>query len=153
MAGWDHVHNLMVELGDLMDLPQVSEYADQSVWHLVTKAGSIEVDYDDVGDRILLSMPIGVPDGSKLEPIYESLLLHNGSLPASGGVHAGTEELGGEVVLMREHAAAGLDVQHLRTLVEQLMNVAGTWRERLRDLRASAPGVDAGGFRPDLIRG
>jgi hypothetical protein len=54
MAGWDHIHNLMVELGDLMDLAQISEYADQSVWHLVTEAGSIEVDYDDAGDRVLL---------------------------------------------------------------------------------------------------
>jgi hypothetical protein len=34
MAGWDHVHNLMVELGDLMDLPQVSEYSDENAWHL-----------------------------------------------------------------------------------------------------------------------
>jgi hypothetical protein len=100
-----------------------------------------------------LSMPIGVPEGSKLEPIYERLLLHNGSLPASGGVHAGAEEPGGEVVLMREHVAAGLDAQHLRTLVEQLMNMAGTWREQLRDSRVSACGSEAGGFRPDLIRG
>ena len=67
MAGWDHVHNLMVELGDLMDLPQVSGYSDENAWHLVTEAGSIEVDYDDGGDRVLLTMPIGMPNSRHLK--------------------------------------------------------------------------------------
>jgi hypothetical protein len=153
MAGWDHVHNLMVELGDLMDLPQVSEYSDENAWHLVTEAGSIEVDYDDGGDRILLTMPIGMPDSSALEAVYESLLVHNGALPASGGVRAGLEEPGGEVVLVREQPATGLDAASLRQLVEDLIGSAEAWRARLCDLPASASVNGSNAFRPDFIRG
>ena len=152
MAGWDHVHNLMVELGETMELPQVSEYAGENVWHLVTDAGSIEVDYDDAGDRILLTMPVGAPDPTVLEPVYEALLLHNGALPAAGGVCAGLEEPEGEIVLMQEHRATGLDGTGLRAMVEELMASAGAWRERLRDIRAAGAHDGAGGLRPDLLR-
>lgn len=155
MPSFEHIHDLMVEVGDLMDLPQVSEYAAERSWHLVTRAGSVAVDYDEPSDRVLLTAPVGTPGPAGREALYEALLVHNGQAPDLRGVRLGLEEPGGEVVLTTERLGAGLDAGQLRAVLEGLVAAVEVWRERVDRAGGAefAPADDRGASRPGMIRG
>lgn len=151
MSSFDHVHNLMVAIGDLMDLPQVTEYTEQSAWLLVTEAGPVVVDYEGGTDRLLLTSGIGTPEPGGRAALYQALLLHNEGLADPWGVRAGLDEPEGEVVLLAERRATGLDATGLQALLQELGVAATAWRERLRQPPADGAGI-ADMFGAGMIR-
>lgn len=156
MPSFEHIHNLMVEVGELMDLPQVSEFAEQRSWLLVTEGGPVAVDYDEAADRVLLTAPAGTPSPAGREALYEALLVHNGQAPDMRGVRLGLEEPDGEVVLTTERPGAGLDAGQVRSLLEGLAAAAEVWRDRVE--RADGAGSttaewQGGASQPGMVRG
>ena len=62
MSSWEQVHDLMVALGDLLDLPQVTELPDDDHWRLVTRDGNpLLADYDRDADCLYIATMLGRP--------------------------------------------------------------------------------------------
>lgn len=136
MSGWQ-VHDLMVAVGDLLDLPQVTELPDDDHWRLVTAGGdTVLVDYDRDTGLLYLATMLGRPHAEARLRIYEMLLLYNGAARDTGGGRMLLEEPGGEAVLQQETATAGLDATALSAMLANLQEVAGLWRR----LIAAPPG-------------
>jgi hypothetical protein len=55
MAGFEQAHELMVAVGDLLDLAEVIEFESQARWELTTADGrTVDVAYDETTDRLVL---------------------------------------------------------------------------------------------------
>ena len=153
MAGWDHVHNLMVDVGDALDLEQVSEFAAENAWHLVTRCGSVEVDYVDANGRLFLTAAAGTLDPDRQEALFEELLLFNGAAADPRGVRAGFAAAAGEVVILADAPVAGLTATALTALVERLCDAALQWRARIETGGASGPSGAGDALTSAVIRG
>ena len=144
----------MVAVGDLLELPQVTELPDDDHWRLVTRDGdALLVDYDRGADCLYLATMLGRPHEAARARVYEMLLLYNGASRETGGGRMLLDEPGGEVVLQLQLEAAGLDASALAAVAANLQEVAGQWRR----LVASPPGElreDSQSFTPfSVIRG
>jgi hypothetical protein len=154
MASWDHVHNLMVEVGECLNLAQVSEFAAEDTWHLVTRSGSVEVDFDAAGDRVVLTSLVGIPNADQREGLFQELLAFNGREADPRGIRAGFVPDAAEVVLLADVPAAGLEVPPLVALVERLSDATLRWRSRLATVDAvTRPAAASGAFAAGMIRG
>jgi len=129
MSGWEHVHGLMAGIGELMDLPEVTELPDNDYWHLVWDDGTaIHVDYARETERIVLSTGLGQPRAAAREPVYDMLLVYNGAWRETGGARLALDEPGGEVMLLFDVTAVGLDVSALQGVLANLREVGALWR-------------------------
>lgn len=149
MAGWEHVHNLMIEAGEAMDLEQVSEFAAENAWHLITRCGSVEVDYFDADDRLLLTAVAGAPEPERRNALFEELLAFNGKQPDPRGIRAGFLPSSAEVVILVEARATGLSAPTLVGLLERFCDATLHWQTRIRE---HEPATDRGLATP-VLRG
>jgi Tir chaperone protein (CesT) family len=161
-VSWERVHDLMTEVGALMDLPQVTELPpEHDYWRVVAADETgIDVDLDRATGRIVLSTALGQPRAQGREALYDMLLAYNGAWRETGGARIGLDEPGGEVVLLFDLAAEGLDAGSLGAVLANLQEVAALWRRLVaRGGPAAAAGDGAaadgmpGFMMPGVIRG
>jgi hypothetical protein len=144
MTDFSQAHDLMVQVGDMLDLPQVTEFAERQSWLLVTKdnvAVSVELDGDN--GRLVLAANAGAPSRERPADL-ETLLVHNMAWRETGGLRFALEQPGGEALLMFDVALSGLDASRLQALVGDLAAKAAVWRSYLTrsDTGAAPPPPD-----------
>ena len=128
-ASWEQVHGLMAEVGALMDLPQVTELPDHDYWRVVhADETGTDVDFERAIGRIVLSTLLGVPRAQGREALYDTLLAYNCAWRETGGARLGLDGPGGEVVLMFDLDAEGLDVSAFGGVLANFQEVAAVWR-------------------------
>jgi hypothetical protein len=138
MTDFSHAHDLMLQVGDMLDLPQVTEFAENNSWLLVTKdniAVSVELDSDN--GRLMLTATVGAPSRERPADL-ETLLVHNMAWRETGGVRFALDQPGGEALLLFDVALAGLDASRLQALVGDLAAKAAVWRAYLARSGAGA---------------
>lgn len=144
MTDFSQAHDLMVQVGDMLDLPQVTEFAERQSWLLVTKdnvAVSVELDGDN--RRLALAASAGAPMRERPADL-ETLLVHNLAWRETGGLRFALDQPGGEALLMFDVVLAGLDASRLQALVGDLAAKAAVWRTYLaRSAEAAPPPPDA----------
>lgn len=130
MSSKEHVHNLMLEIGPALELMEVTEFDEENLWVLVRdEATVIEVDYDDVQKRIMLSTEIGQPDEARRKNIYEMLLQANYLWQETGGLRIGLDGPGGNVVQMFGASVTDLHLGQLKTILTNFIDSAKAWHE------------------------
>lgn len=140
----EHVHQLMTEIGPLLGLDEVVEYADQALWIVVFNDGQVlEAEYDAPAGRLVLSMDLGVPAADAAADLHRLLLQYNYPWRQTGGVRMALA--GDTVVQMLELSDARLELQALARAFAGLHGNAVTWRALL----APAAGADDAAS-PDL---
>jgi hypothetical protein len=130
VASKEHVHSLMADLGPLLELLEVTEFAKENVWTLVVdEQTTVFADYDDGFGRVTLSADVAeVPPGGR-ERLYELLLTYNNQWSETGGVRMGLDAPGGSVVQMVDLPADGLDLPQLQAVVGNFVDKIRAWRE------------------------
>ena len=154
MSSMQAIHELMAQAGPILDLLQVTEYADDRAWTLVFAEDSrVDVEYDETGDRLVLTSEIGtIPQGAR-EKAYEALLHYNYIWPVHGGVRSAVEPATGGVVLMIDLAAGDLEISRLASVLQNFRTVADGWRGVLAGIPAGGTGkVEVGMPSGGMIR-
>ncbi len=144
MSVKDHMHQLMSEIGPLLELGAVIESDDGDGWILAfdeDDGALIELDEDE--GRIFLSAEAGRPDNEARPQLYETLLIYNAQWSASGGVRMALDEPGGAVVQMLELPAAELDAARLSQVFAAFLEVLSGWRAIVSGRPGAAPGLPA----------
>jgi hypothetical protein len=141
-----HLHQLMSEIGPLLDLDEVIEHAGEAVWVLALADGAVvEAEYDEAaGGRLLLSMELGEPAEAGAAELHRTLLQYNYLWRQTGGVRMA---LAGRVVVQGlELAVPGLDLSTLAAALTGLHGNAALWRDLLAS--SAAPDPQAGTAAP-----
>jgi hypothetical protein len=107
IAGFEQAHELMVAVGDLLDLPEVIEFESQTRWEVTTADGQIvDVTYDEATDKLVLESVVGQPASGARERMYEAMLIYNGSWRETGGARLTLDEPGGTTTLLFDISAS-----------------------------------------------
>ena len=128
MSAKNLIHQVMAEIGPLLELGAVIESDDGDGWILaIDEHESVLVELDETEERILLSAGAGLPPDDARPRLYEMLLAYNREWHATGGICMALEEPGGEVVQMLELPVAGLDVARLAQVFVAFLEILTGW--------------------------
>jgi hypothetical protein len=132
-ASWEQVHGLMAEVGAVLDLAEVTELPDHDYWRVVgADETGIDLDFERTTGKLVISTSLGRPRAQGREALYDTLLAYNGAWRETGGARLALDEPGGEVVLLFDLDAEGLDVSASaacwRTSRRSRPSGAGSWR-------------------------
>src|SRR5262245_57651124 len=99
----EQIEKLLVEVGELLDLPQITAAEEEPSWHLLTRDGEVvHVDFEQETSRLYLSVGIG-----KARPEDYGLLLTYSSLwKKTLGLYCALEGTEGEAVLVFARVAS-----------------------------------------------
>jgi hypothetical protein len=130
MTGKEQVHDLMSGIGPLLELLEVTEFDEENVWTLVVDEETVVfADYQDEGERLVLSTEVGAPPPGDRKGLYELLLTYNNQWGETGGVRLALDAPDGSVVQIYDLALAGLDLPKLQAVIGNFVDVARAWRE------------------------
>jgi len=135
----EQVEKLLVEVGELLDLPQITAAEEEPSWHLLTRDGEVvHVDFEQETSRLYLSVGIG-----KAHPDDYGILLTFSSLwKKTHGLHCALEGTESEAVLVFSRVASYLQPPRFAGIIEDIVGRAAIWRaylERPRDSAAAPP--------------
>jgi hypothetical protein len=140
----DAIHQVMREIGPVLDLMQVSAYGERDAWLVAFGGGAVfDIEYDAGLNRLVMTGVIGEVAEHARSRVYEVLLQYNYVWTETGGVRMALDGTPGRVVMMFELPAAEV---HLALLGEVLMNMAqvrNTWRHILQDHSDAAASTGA----------
>lgn len=147
------IHELMVEIGPILDLQQVTEYAEDSAWLLVCDDETrIDAEYDQANERLMLTGDVAVVAEHARAKVYEALLQYNYLWTEHGGVRAALDASQGMVVLMFELQVAALDISRLSSVLLNVREVVEGWRRILASIEAGGDGADVIHPAPGMVR-
>lgn len=136
MSSQQAVHDLIVLVGPTLDLAQVTEFEEDAAWRLVFDESIwVDLEYDDEGDRLILTGMVGAVAEAARARAYEALLRYN-YLTTEHGVRAALDGAPGDVVLMVEMPAADADLPLLCQVLRDFRVVVEGWREALGSIAA-----------------
>jgi len=124
----EQIEKLLAEVGDLLDLKQITAAGEEPSWVLVTKDDDIIlVDFEQETSRLYLSTSIGKP-----RPEDYGLLMTYGSLwKETLGLYCALEGVEGDAVLVFVRVASYLHPPRFAAILEDVLSRAAIWREYL----------------------
>jgi hypothetical protein len=105
MPTQEQLRQLMTEIGDLLDLPQVAEDQTRAQWALSTESNEILVESFENGSRLMLSGSVGAAPEQRRLAVYEVLLCFNIAWRETGRMRFALDAPGGEAILCLDIAA------------------------------------------------
>lgn len=134
MNSKESVHQLMREIGPLLDLREVSAFEERDAWLVAFEAGPVfEIDYDAGLNRVVITAVVAeVAEHARLR-IYEILLQYNYVWTETGGVRMALDGSPGKVVMMFELPAAELHLSMLAEVLTNLAQIRGAWCQVLHE--------------------
>lgn len=136
MAGFEHIKQLIAEVGPILDPLEIRWYEEQTAWLLVfSEQNQIEIAYDELMNRVVFSVDLGPARDDSGEDLYWLLLRVGYLWRENGGIRMAMD---GEdhVAMLFEHPADSLDIARLQLFLTNFAAQAEQWRE----LIASEPG-------------
>lgn len=132
MSSQQAVHDLMAQIGPVLELAQVTEFADDASWRLVFDADTqMDIEYDPQGERLMITGNLAAEPQNR-EKAFEALLRYNYLWTAHGGVRAALDGVPGKLVLMLEMPTARLEMSHLCAVLQNFRTVIDGWRAILK---------------------
>jgi hypothetical protein len=153
MSSWQAVHDLMAQVGPVLELQQVTEFAEDRTWCLVfDESTGIDVDYDERGDRLVLTANVAAVEAPAQAKSYEALLRYNYLWSEHGGVRAALDGAPGKVVFMIETPVSGLEISKLCNILQGFRAVVEGWRGVLASIASGGTASDTLVFADGMIR-
>ena len=138
MSNLNHLHQLMQELGPVLEPESVSQSSDTD-WGIVYDEHTIiELEYEPQGNQLALSCELGRPNADQELATLRHCLLYNYLWQDTSGVVLARSPEGSLIQLYRI-PIADLDLQLLCTIIRNFADKAATWRDI----------ITAGGLGPD----
>ena len=149
MADKAGIRKIVSELGGLMGIPDLALDADDQCQLAIDGKIPVALEYDEDGERFILSSPVGSLPSERREPVLERLLDANLFWKDTGGAVLGLERKHGTVVLALSCAASNLQAVELQNVMGGFVSVAEYW---LGELSGAATDGEADEESPDGIR-
>jgi Tir chaperone protein (CesT) family len=124
----EQIEKLLAELGELLDLKQITAAGEEPSWLLVTRQEDvIHVDFEQETSRLYLSTSIG-----KARPEDYGLLLTYSSLwKETLGLYCALEGAEGDAILVFVRVASYLHPPRFAAIIEDVVSRAAIWRQYL----------------------
>jgi hypothetical protein len=131
----EQIEKLLAEVGDLLDLQQITAAGEEPSWLLVTRQEDvIHVDFEQETSRLYLSTSIG-----KARPEDYGLLLTYSSLwKETLGLYCALEGAEGDAMLVFVRVASYLHPPRFAAIIEDVVSRAAIWRQYLARTGESA---------------
>jgi hypothetical protein len=153
MSSWQAVHDLIAQVGPVLDLQQVTEFAEDQAWCLVFDTSTrVDVDYDEHGDRLVLTANVATVEAHAQAKSFEALLRYNYLWTQHGGVRAALDGAPGNVVVMIETPASGLEISKLCSIVQGFRATVDGWRGVLASIASGGAASDKLVISDGMIR-
>lgn len=104
----------------------------------------ITLEWADKPDRIVLSSALGMPSQAMQLSVYETLLCYNLLWKDTGGVKMALAGPDGELILLYEMFAVGLNINELQTILINFINISSAWSIFVND-----EGIENTNIQPD----
>jgi len=152
MANMEQMHDLMIEIGPLMELAEVVEFDNGAAWSLaIDDDVAVLAEYDPEQGRLHLTGEVGAPPAERRTATYETLLLFNGHWQETGGVRMALDEPGGLVLQVVDITADGLNAAALQMIVGNFVEKLLVWRTVI-DAGVGSGEADAAGAEAAIER-
>lgn len=133
MPSQQAIHDLMAQIGPVLDLAKVTEFSEEASWHLAFDADiGMDIEYDPDGERVMITGGIAAEPTNR-EKVYEALLHYNYLWTEHGGVRAALDGLPGHLVLMLEVPISRLEMSYLCAVLQNFRTVIEGWQVILKD--------------------
>ena len=149
----EQVNRLLKDLGPLLDPDEIR--VTENGWLIVLDDKRlIDIEFDPVMNRILLSCLVGHIDESHHELTYRQLLQYNTLWLVTGGLRFSLSDNPNEVMLMLELPVPALEVQLFYTAIQNFIEVGSCWSTIItRKIEAGSGGdVQADDLSCSLIK-
>lgn len=135
------IHELLAEIGPVLDLLIVDEYEAENFWHIAMDAETIFFAEVDVSRAVLvLSAELGSPAGGDRLKLYELLLTYNHHWDATSGARLTIDAPEGAAWLWAEMAVAALDRTELSRFLQDYRQKIAAWKQIIRDFAKATEG-------------
>jgi hypothetical protein len=123
-------HQLMSEIGPLLDLVGVVESDDGQAWLLIVDdEDALSVELDDARGCLVIAAEVGTPGEAGRAQLYELLLAYNALWDVSGGIRMALDEPGGGVLQLLDLPAEGLDPSQLADVLARFLEIRLGWMQ------------------------
>lgn len=154
MSSQQTIHNLMMQLGPVFKLHQVTEFAEDLSWHIVIDESTrMDIEFDEKGDRLILTADVAAVKMQAREKTFELLLRYNYLTTEHGGVRAALDGTPGRVVLMVEMPCCNLEISRLCCVLQNLRTVVDGWRTVLVSIASGVISSKESYAMAGMIRG
>jgi hypothetical protein len=145
-----NLQQAMTEIGPMLGIEEVVEYAAQSLWTLtIDNATVVFAEYHEGSRQVILSVDVTeVPMEGRTE-LMDILLRYNGSWDLTGGVCMSLDAEGRIVQQSAVLPAGDLDSQMLHTALMNFLSIMGHWRQKILHGTDAGAATSTGGSAPD----
>ncbi|OAI55315.1 hypothetical protein AYO49_05675 [Verrucomicrobiaceae bacterium SCGC AG-212-N21] len=124
-----NLQQVMTEIGPMLGIEEVVEYAKQSLWTLTIDTSTVVfAEYHESSRQLILSVDVTEMPTKRRPEIMDLLLRYNGSWDQTGGVCLSLDAEGRIVQQSAVLPAGDLDSQMLHTVVMNFLSTMGHWR-------------------------
>ena len=143
MATNEHLHHMMSQIGQQLDLGEVTEFEDENLWILAfAEDFLVEATYVEDDGRLVLAASIGIPAEGREAEIYKLLLQYNYLWEETGGARTALDASEGEAYLMLDVPVANLELPEFQACLENFKEIVPCWRAILSRSPDSADGME-----------
>src|SRR5437868_12105859 len=109
MASQQSIHDLVAQIGGMLDVEAVMEFEQERAWMVAFDPGTrIDLEYEDESQRLMLTGNVAGVEQHLRAKAYEALLQYTFLWTEHGGVRAAIDPTQDVVVLMVEVSAIDL---------------------------------------------
>ena len=124
----EQIEKLLAELGELLDLKQITAAGEEPSWVLLTKEEDvIHVDFEQETSRLYLSISIG----KARREDYGLLLTYSSLWKETLGLYCALEGAEGEAIVVFARVASYLHPPRFAAIIEDVVSRAAIWRAYL----------------------
>lgn len=118
------IHDLMVEVGPLLEALEISEYADAKTWTVLVEDFLIILESDENNGLLHISTILPTPAASTRQDTYLKALRYSGKQQGKDNYRVGLIEKNGALVLIKTEDTNNLDRNKLYTTLNEFLSEA-----------------------------
>jgi hypothetical protein len=139
-----NVQQAMTEIGPMLGIEEVVEYAEQSLWTLTIDTSTVVfAEYQEGSRQVVLSVDVTEMPVERRTEVMDLLLRYNGSWDQTGGVCMSLDADGRIIQQSAVVPAAEIDSQMLHTVLMSFLSIMGHWRQRIQHTAPAEPAESA----------
>ncbi|WP_109316089.1 type III secretion system chaperone [Pseudovibrio ascidiaceicola] len=124
MGNFKIIHDLMVEVGPLLEALEISEYAEAKTWTVLLEDFLIILESDEDNNILHISTILASPAPEARRDTYLSALRYSGEQQAEDNYRVGLVEKDGDLALIKTEYTSNLDRNKLYTTLKDFLSEA-----------------------------
>jgi len=124
MDNFKIIHDLMVEVGPLLEALEISEYAEAKTWTILLEDFLLILESDEDNGILHISTILAAPAPEARQETYRKVLYYSGQQQAEDNYRVGLVEKDGDLALIKTEYTNNLDKNKLYTTLKNFVSEA-----------------------------